>query len=211
MFIEKETGRILDIIEVDCVEPPMKEGKIHMYDIASNLVYRKTDYSGFVYNINSGIRKYNDDPYNLPDDYTNIAPSHIGQSFDKKTKKWSLNLECLKKQKKKEINECYEQKLLELKETQIDGLIEFWTIIESEINLFNKRKREKEVPFLLELSKHSKSSIAVLVHELSESMQELKTQLAFLMGKRQAYYSTIDNTIENNDMSVRTLMTLIWK
>lgn len=209
MFVDK-TGKVLDIIEVDCQEPKAKDGKVQKYDFESGRVYQQKDYSGFVFNKLTAEKMYNDDAFNIPDGYTDIKPTHVGQSFNDSTKTWSVDINSLKHQKIKDVNDTYNTKLEELKQNQMHGLIEFWSIIESEINLYKKRKREKDVPFLVELSRHSKNSINVLIANLEESMQNLKTELAFLMGKRQALLSTINNANDKNQASIKTLMTLTW-
>jgi len=94
---------------------------------------------------------------------------------------WSIDINSLKIHKTKEVNDTYNLKLEELKRTQMHGLIEFWSIIESEIALYKRRKRDKDVPFLVELSRHSKNSINVLIANLEEAMQTLKTELAFFI------------------------------
>jgi hypothetical protein len=210
---KKESGEIVNDVSFIDLEFPAnepKDGKVWVYSEELGNFVQVKDHRGKIYNKKTGEAVVNES-LELPDGFTNIAPTRQGQKFNDTKKEWEFDVELLKEIKRKEIEKRYQEEIEKLKKETTHGLIDYWNIFQEEIEKWEKFQNENELTVISEISRYSKYSVPTLVEKLKEESEHVRTALAKLLGKRYAYLIIINRTDENNERTVRELIALSWR
>jgi len=188
-----DKNEVTNLRTIDVEFKPRAE-KIGVYnDETETFFYKSKDPDVFYNKIDGSV---SDSEFNNIK-HTTAKPPRPGFKFNSDNKRWEYDFELTKQNTLDKIEHNFKVAMDERRNSITPGVLDFWNIIDEEVKLFTKRKRENDVPFLLEYSRYSKHSIEALVVILSKEMSNVKTDFARLLGQRQADITTVNNTKDN--------------